>query len=315
MVTLSVYAALGNVLSPTKVFTALALFNQLRFPLIFFPMLLNSLAEGKLSLKRLTEFLLSEEIENYVETPVKGSDSSTSTSSRSTSSSGSSGDMSHNFSVVEEPYVNLIDAHTHTSSISASASNMKDVAIAIRNSTFSWTPRSSSAGTTTATTTSSSSSANAKRGNLKNIDLVIRKGEFLAVVGPVGSGKSSLISALLGDMYLLQSPSATADMITESATASTNTAAATALGATAETSVTSKESTASTHQPKVMIDGSVSYVPQTAWIPNDTLRNVILFGNEYDESKYNRVLKVCNLDRDLRLFESGDLTEIGEKGA
>lgn len=35
---------------------------------------------------------------------------------------------------------------------------------------------------------------------LKQIDLTIRRGELLAVIGSVGSGKSSLISALAGDM-------------------------------------------------------------------------------------------------------------------
>ena len=42
---LTLYALLGNKVNPTNVFTSLALFNQLRFPLTFFPMLLNSLAE------------------------------------------------------------------------------------------------------------------------------------------------------------------------------------------------------------------------------------------------------------------------------
>ena len=38
---------------------------------------------------------------------------------------------------------------------------------------------------------------------LKEIDLAIRRGELLAVIGSVGSGKSSLISALAGDMTKL----------------------------------------------------------------------------------------------------------------
>jgi ATP-binding cassette, subfamily C (CFTR/MRP), member 1 len=35
---------------------------------------------------------------------------------------------------------------------------------------------------------------------LKNINMAVKKGNLSAVVGPVGSGKSSLISALLGEM-------------------------------------------------------------------------------------------------------------------
>ena len=33
-----------------------------------------------------------------------------------------------------------------------------------------------------------------------SIDLSVKGGELVAVVGPVGAGKSSLISALLGEM-------------------------------------------------------------------------------------------------------------------
>ncbi|KXS16473.1 P-loop containing nucleoside triphosphate hydrolase protein [Gonapodya prolifera JEL478] len=38
-------------------------------------------------------------------------------------------------------------------------------------------------------------------GILKNINLTVREGELVALVGSVGSGKSSLINALLGEMY------------------------------------------------------------------------------------------------------------------
>lgn len=39
---------------------------------------------------------------------------------------------------------------------------------------------------------------------LKNIDLAVPKGSFVAVVGVVGCGKSSLLSAMLGEMDVLQ---------------------------------------------------------------------------------------------------------------
>ena len=35
---------------------------------------------------------------------------------------------------------------------------------------------------------------------LKDIDISIKKGEFVCVIGDVGSGKSSLLSALIGDL-------------------------------------------------------------------------------------------------------------------
>lgn len=49
--------------------------------------------------------------------------------------------------------------------------------------------------------------------------------------------------------------------------------------------------------------GALAYVPQTAWIPNDTVRNNIMFGKPYDEKKYEEVLTVCRLRRDLEVRE------------
>ena len=40
----------------------------------------------------------------------------------------------------------------------------------------------------------------------------------------------------------------------------------------------------------------------------------ILFGAEYDEERYNKVIDQCGLKRDLELFDAGDKTEVGEKG-
>ena len=39
--------------------------------------------------------------------------------------------------------------------------------------------------------------------NLRNIKLSVKKGEFVCVIGDVGSGKSSLLSAIIGDMIYL----------------------------------------------------------------------------------------------------------------
>lgn len=40
---------------------------------------------------------------------------------------------------------------------------------------------------------------------LKNINLTIRKGEFVCIIGDVGSGKSSLLSSIIGDLLYLDS--------------------------------------------------------------------------------------------------------------
>jgi ABC-type multidrug transport system fused ATPase/permease subunit len=40
----------------------------------------------------------------------------------------------------------------------------------------------------------------------------------------------------------------------------------------------------------------------------------ILFGAEFDEQRYKKVIRQCGLERDLTLFDAGDQTEVGEKG-
>jgi Fe-S cluster assembly ATPase SufC len=39
---------------------------------------------------------------------------------------------------------------------------------------------------------------------LKNLNLKIKKGEFVCIIGDVGSGKSSLLSALIGDLLYIK---------------------------------------------------------------------------------------------------------------
>ncbi|XP_021964848.1 multidrug resistance-associated protein 1 isoform X1 [Folsomia candida] len=105
---------------------------------------------------------------------------------------------------------------------------------------------------------------------LADINFSVKKGSLTAVVGTVGSGKTSLLSALLGDLKK--------------------------------------------HKGSVNIDGSVSYVAQTAWIQNASLRENVLFKDGFQEGKYKSVIDACALGPDLELLENGDQTEIGEKG-
>ncbi|CAD5214570.1 unnamed protein product [Bursaphelenchus okinawaensis] len=106
--------------------------------------------------------------------------------------------------------------------------------------------------------------------SLKDIQLDIGQGALVAVVGQVGSGKSSLLSALLGEM----------DKI----------------GGFAG------------------VRGSIAYAPQQSWIQNQTVRDNIIFGKEWDEQLYHKVVDACELQRDFEFLPFGDQTEIGEKG-
>ena len=63
----------------------------------------------------------------------------------------------------------------------------------------------------------------------------------------------------------------------------------------------------------VLIQGSVAYVPQQAWIQNATLKENILFAKNLDDTKYRKTVDACALGPDLEILPGGDETEIGEK--
>lgn len=65
---------------------------------------------------------------------------------------------------------------------------------------------------------------------------------------------------------------------------------------------------------QVNINGSIAYVPQQAWIQNNTLRSNILYTNEFCKEKLDQIIDNCALRPDLEILPAGDLTEIGEKG-
>ena len=109
---------------------------------------------------------------------------------------------------------------------------------------------------------------------LKEIDFEVKKGELLGIIGEVGSGKSSLLQAILNCLILLNP----------------------------------KECDG------IHINGEIGYASQIPWIQNDTIKNNILFFNKYNKEKYEEILDKCQLKYDLDNFEGKDLTEIGEKG-
>ncbi|KAG2065985.1 P-loop containing nucleoside triphosphate hydrolase protein [Suillus decipiens] len=107
-------------------------------------------------------------------------------------------------------------------------------------------------------------------------EMYFQHGHINLVVGPTGSGKTSMLMALLGEMHFMPS------------------------GPTSWFNLPRK--------------GGVAYAAQESWVQNETIRANILFGSPYDEIRYKKVLYQCALERDLTLFEAGDQTEVGEKG-
>jgi len=64
----------------------------------------------------------------------------------------------------------------------------------------------------------------------------------------------------------------------------------------------------------VQVKGRISYASQEAWVFNGSLKYNITFGQEFDEAKYRKVIRVCALERDIELLPEGDMTLVGERG-
>src|SRR3990167_10710052 len=92
---------------------------------------------------------------------------------------------------------------------------------------------------------------------LREINLKFKAGASTARIGSLGSGKSSLLSAILGQMYQ-----------------------------TTDTSVN--------------CHGSMAYVSQKPWITSSTIKDVILFGKEYNHERFEACLKWSCLEGDLK---------------
>ncbi|KAF6066553.1 ABC transporter transmembrane region family protein [Candida albicans] len=112
---------------------------------------------------------------------------------------------------------------------------------------------------------------------LKDIDFSVATGQLSCVVGKVGSGKTSLLYALLGQLITTQ-------------------------GKNAEL------------PPLIEIRGTVAYCAQQPWIMNASVKENIVFGYKFDKDFYEETIEACQLLPDLAILPDGDETQVGEKG-
>lgn len=67
-------------------------------------------------------------------------------------------------------------------------------------------------------------------------------------------------------------------------------------------------------KPYIFINGKVSYYQQNPVMLSKTVRDNILFGQDYEENKYKHIIDICSLTDDICNLPDGDLTIIGSKG-
>ena len=109
-----------------------------------------------------------------------------------------------------------------------------------------------------------------ERPTLDNVSLNATNGQLVGITGPVGSGKTSLLMTILGEIPISSG--------------------------------------------KMSCTGKMAFVSQTPWVYSGTVRDNIVFGKEFHEQTYNKVIEVCDLAKDIASFTKRDLTEIGQRG-
>ena len=114
------------------------------------------------------------------------------------------------------------------------------------------------------------SSENNDKYILRDISFEAVQGSLVVVSGPVGSGKSSLLSAVNQEVAITEG--------------------------------------------NIFCAGTIAYVSQTPWVFPGTIRENILFGEDYDEGRFKTIVEVCALQADLNIFPDSDQTIVGERG-
>ncbi|CAF0839220.1 unnamed protein product [Brachionus calyciflorus] len=110
---------------------------------------------------------------------------------------------------------------------------------------------------------------------LTEISLKIKKGDFIGIIGKVGSGKSSILHSIMAELEKINGK------------------------------IRINSDTCSK---------GFAYVGQEVWIQQGTIRENILFGAEMDSNNYRKVIDACCLEADLDNLPLGDETPVGENG-
>ncbi|KAI5461280.1 P-loop containing nucleoside triphosphate hydrolase protein [Mariannaea sp. PMI_226] len=175
MLSFIAYSLTHKNLPPSQIFSSLALFNGLRIPLNLLPLVLGQVVDAWSSLKRIEQYLLEEEMVEDIVMDTEGKDAI------------------------------RVEDGAFTWERTPTAENEKGG----EKDKKSKKNKDSSAAQKNATTTTTGVAAEDNASTLveerepfklSNLNFSVKRNELIAVIGSVGSGKSSLLSALAGDM-------------------------------------------------------------------------------------------------------------------
>ncbi|GAB5360672.1 hypothetical protein AAMO2058_000647400 [Amorphochlora amoebiformis] len=271
----------GRTVLVADVFTLIAFFNALRFPVGYvMPMTLQMTSEVGVSITRINDFLKLAECRGILRdknaTEIKANGGSTTrvlirkestiSASLETNSQaetkplhgthiplgsiGSEARLGNQELFGTQDRLGSVGSDVHF--VGSEVARRKDVRVYLRNAEFTW-----------------ASGANSTC-FLSKINFSARKGTLTVLAGAIGSGKSSFLQALLGEMNHLRGVA--------------------------------------------WVRGRCAYVPQRPWVFSASVRDNILFGLPFQPEWYREVIDACALKPDIESFHSRDFTVVGERG-
>ncbi|KAH7132043.1 P-loop containing nucleoside triphosphate hydrolase protein [Dendryphion nanum] len=181
MLSFITYSLTGNDLDPAPIFSSLALFNSLRIPLNFLPLVIGQVIDANASVKRIQEFLLAEEAEDSAEWDYNAKDAVVMKEA--------------DFTWERHPTQEADPVPTGAAADKKAAKKAKkDQRASVQ----------SEKGTPSPPSTAHSPHEEEAPFQIKDLNISIGRKELVAIIGGVGSGKSSLLAALAGDMRKTQ---------------------------------------------------------------------------------------------------------------
>lgn len=126
---------------------------------------------------------------------------------------------------------------------------------------------------------------------LGGLNFTFPRGELSVISGKTGTGKSLILSALIGEADILEGK---------------------IMMPAAPTAFDRHDLRA--HPGDWILPGAIAFVAQTPWLEGASLRDNILFGLPLIGSRYEEVIQACALKKDLEILADGDKTELGANG-
>jgi ATP-binding cassette subfamily C (CFTR/MRP) protein 1 len=178
MISFITYSQVNSNLDPSRIFSSLALFNSMRIPLNFLPLVIGQVIDANASVKRIQEFLLAEEAEESGTWDYDAKDAVVLKGADFTWER-------HPTQDAEDPTSK--GGPTGKPATKREKKEQKDIAQAAQVKA----DAAASDGTVV---------EEEKPFAIKGLNLTFGRNELVAIIGGVGSGKSSLLAALAGDM-------------------------------------------------------------------------------------------------------------------